>query len=166
MYDSKIIYRKNLKAWRERMRRLGKKVCASNGCFDLLHVGHIEYLHESAKYGDVLIIGCNGDESVRQLNGDGRPIQKEQDRATILCALKSVDFVSVFREKEAIGFLKAVQPDFYIKGGDYTLESMSQKEKDAVTKNGGKIIIAPLLNGKSSSLLIDKINAETAKIYE
>jgi len=146
------------------MRRHGNKVCASNGCFDLLHVGHIEYLHESAKYGDVLIIGCNGDESVRQLKGDGRPIQKEQDRATILCALECVDFVSIFREKEAVDFLKAVQPDFYIKGGDYTLESMNPKEREAVTKNGGKIIIAPLSNGKSSSSLIDKINAETAKL--
>ena len=146
------------------MRRLGKKVCASNGCFDLLHVGHIEYLHESAKYGDVLIIGCNGDESVRQLKGSGRPIQKEQDRATILCALECVNFVSIFREKEAVDFLKAVQPDFYIKGGDYTLESMNSKEREAVTKNGGKIIIAPLLNGKSSSSLIDKINAEAAKL--
>ena len=144
------------------MRRQGKKVCASNGCFDLLHIGHIKYLYESAKHGDVLIIGCNGDESVRQLKGQGRPIQKEQDRAIILCALECVDFVSVFQEKEAIGFLKAVQPDFYIKGGDYTLESMNPKEKDIVVKNGGEIIIVPLLKGKSSSSLIDKITTKAA----
>jgi|TARA_R110001592_G_scaffold88742_1_gene261257 rfaE bifunctional protein nucleotidyltransferase chain/domain len=158
MYSYKIINQSELPTWRKKITLQGKKICATNGCFDLLHAGHIKYLYESSKYADVLIIGCNGDESVRSLKGKKRPIQKEKDRAIILSALECVSFVSIFKEKEATNFLKAVKPDFYIKGGDYTLDSINKDEKEAVTKNGGTIIFAPMSEGKSSSFIISKIN--------
>ena len=157
MYDHKIISQSNLGAWRAKTKLQGKKVCATNGCFDLLHAGHIKYLYESSKYGDIFIIGCNGDASVRQLKGKDRPIQTEKDRALILSALECVNFVSIFEEKEAVNFLQVAQPDFYIKGGDYTLDSMDSQEKEAVTTYGGKIVLAPMLQGKSSSSIISKI---------
>jgi rfaE bifunctional protein nucleotidyltransferase chain/domain len=157
MYDHKIISQANLATWRAKTKAQGEKVCATNGCFDLLHAGHIKYLYESSKYGDIFIIGCNSDESVRQLKGNGRPIQTEKDRALILSALECVSFVSIFEEKEAVNFLQTVQPDFYIKGGDYTLDSMDRKEKEAVTTHGGKIVLASMLQGKSSSSIISKI---------
>ena len=100
MYDHKIISQSNLGAWRAKTKLQGKKVCATNGCFDLLHAGHIKYLYESSKYGDIFIIGCNGDGSVRQLKGKDRPIQTEKDRALILSSLECVNFVSIFEEKE------------------------------------------------------------------
>ena len=157
MYDYKIISQPNLATWRAKTKLQGKKVCATNGCFDLLHAGHIKYLYESSKYGDIFIVGCNSDESVRQLKGNGRPVQTEKDRALILSSLECVNFVSVFKEKEAVNFLQIVQPDFYIKGGDYTLDSMDKQEKEAVTTHGGKIIVAPMVQGKSSSSIISKI---------
>ena len=158
MYNYKIIGQSELSVWRKKITLQGKQVCATNGCFDLLHAGHIKYLYESSKYGDVLIVGCNGDESVRSLKGKKRPIQKEKDRAIILSALECVDFVSIFEETAATNFLKAVKPDFYIKGGDYSLDSIDKDEKEAITKNGGAIIFAPMSKGKSSSSIISKIN--------
>ena len=157
MYDHKIISQATLATWRAKTKLQGKKVCATNGCFDLLHAGHIKYLYDSSKYGDIFIIGCNGDASVRQLKGKDRPIQTEKDRALILSALECVNFVSIFEEKEAVNFLQVAQPDFYIKGGDYTLDSMDSQEKEAVTTYGGKIVLAPMLQGKSSSSIISKI---------
>ena len=137
MYDHKVISQEDLARWRTKTKLEGKKVCATNGCFDLLHAGHMKYLYESSQYGDIFIVGCNGDESVRQLKGVGRPIQTEKDRVLILSALECVDFVSLFEEKEAVNFLQVVQPDFYIKGGDYTLDSMDIQEKEAVIAGGG-----------------------------
>ena len=93
---------------------------ATNGCFDILHVGHVRYLAAARKLGDVLVVGLNGDNSVCQLKGEGRPVNREQDRAEVLAALESVDYVTIFPELRATNFLRAAQPAIYAKGGDYT----------------------------------------------
>src|SRR5437016_9981262 len=107
---------KDLPAWRERVRAQGKKLVVSNGCFDLLHLGHVTYLETARNLGDALLIGVNGDDAVRQLKGDSRPVNSESDRAAVLAALHSVDGVCIFTEKTATQFLAAAQPDVYVKG--------------------------------------------------
>ena len=107
----------------------------TNGCFDLLHVGHVTYLEAARNLGDCLLVGVNGDAGVRELKGTGRPINVEQDRAAVLAALQSVDALSIFPEATATRFLRLAEPDIYVKGGDYTLETLNQEERRAV-ENG------------------------------
>ncbi len=139
------------------MRGKGKRLVATNGCFDLLHVGHVTYLEEARRQGDALLVGLNGDESVRQLKGAGRPVNVESDRARVLAALESVDAICIFSEKSALRFLQVAQPDIYVKGGDYTLETLNQEERKAVETAGGKIVILPIVPGKSTTALLKKL---------
>ena len=148
----------NLPAWRAAMRASGKKLVVTNGCFDLLHIGHVIYLEAARNLGDALLIGVNGDDSVRQLKGDGRPVNSEADRAAVIAALQSVDAACIFAEKTATRFLAAAQPDIYVKGGDYTLETVNQDERRAVEQGGGCIVILPLVPGKSTTALLEKIS--------
>ena len=129
----------------------------TNGCFDLLHVGHVTYLEAARNLGDCLLVGVNGDAGVRELKGTGRPINVEQDRAAVLAALQSVDAISIFPEATATRFLRLAEPDIYVKGGDYTLETLNQEERRAVENAGGKIVIIPLVQGKSSSSMLEKM---------
>lgn len=129
----------------------------TNGCFDLLHVGHVTYLETARSHGDVLLVGLNGDSSVRQLKGAGRPLNTEQDRALLIAALQSVDAVCVFAETTATTFLEAAQPDVYVKGGDYTLETLNQDERRLVERCGGKVIVVPCVPGKSTSELLKRL---------
>ena len=131
----------------------------TNGCFDLLHLGHVTYLENARNLGDVLLIGLNGDDSVRQLKGEGRPVNGESDRAAVLAALESVDGVCVFSEVTANGFLARAQPDIYVKGGDYTLDTVNQEERRTVEQSGGTIRIIPFVAGKSTTALLKKIAA-------
>jgi len=139
------------------MRAGGKRLVVTNGCFDLLHVGHVTYLETARHHGDALLVGLNGDESVRQLKGPGRPIAPENDRAAVLGALESVDGVCIFAELTATRFLAAAQPDVYVKGGDYTLDTLNQDERQAVEQAGGRIVIIPFVPGKSTTATLKKI---------
>ena len=108
----------------------------TNGCFDLLHVGHVRYLRDARKLGDALAVGLNGDESVRALKGKGRPLNNEQDRAEVLAALSSVDYVAIFPEMRATRFLEMARPALYVKGGDYTSDTLDAEERAALEKSG------------------------------
>lgn len=147
----------NLAAWRAAVRASGKKLVVTNGCFDLLHPGHVTYLECARNQGDVLLLGLNGDDSVRQLKGEGRPVNSEADRAVVVAALQSVDGVCIFAEKTATRFLSAAQPDIYVKGGDYTLETVNQDERRVVENAGGRVVILPFVPGKSTTALLEKI---------
>ena len=156
-FREKIIPRDQLPERRATLRVRGKKLVVTNGCFDLLHLGHVTYLETARNLGDALLVGLNGDESVRQLKGEGRPVTTENDRAAVLAALECVDGVCIFAERTATRFLAAAQPDIYVKGGDYTLETVNQDERRAVEQAGGRIVIIPFVPGKSTTALLEKI---------
>ena len=157
-FRSKIIAWDKLPEWRKAMRAAGKKLVVTNGCFDILHLGHVTYLENARNSGDALLIGVNSDAAVRGLKGAGRPVNSETDRASVLAALQSVDGVCVFADTTAINFITAAQPDIYVKGGDYTLETLNQDERRAVESAGGKIVLVPFVPGKSTTGLLDKIS--------
>jgi len=156
-FRSKIIAWDQLPAWRAALRASGKKLAVTNGCFDILHLGHVTYLENARNFGDALLIGVNSDAAVRGLKGPTRPVNSETDRASVLAALQSVDGVCIFADTTATQFLAAAQPDLYIKGGDYTLETLNQDERRAVEAAGGKIILVPFVPGKSTTALLEKI---------
>jgi len=154
---TKIIRPEDFPAWRESTRASGKVWVATNGCFDLLHAGHVAYLEAARSLGDALLVGLNGDCSVRELKGPSRPLNAEADRARVLAALECVSAVVVFPEKRAVRFLSEARPDLYVKGGDYTLETIDQDERRAVESGGGRIVFIPFLPGRSTTGLVAKI---------
>ncbi|HEY6070606.1 MAG TPA: D-glycero-beta-D-manno-heptose 1-phosphate adenylyltransferase [Chthoniobacterales bacterium] len=139
------------------LRAAGKNIVATNGCFDLLHVGHVRYLKRARALGDVLIVGINSDESVRGLKGPGRPLINEKDRAEVLAALESVDLVTIFQEERATRFLELAAPHVYVKGGDYKKETLNAEERQALERIGAKIEIVPLEQGYSTTELIERL---------
>jgi rfaE bifunctional protein nucleotidyltransferase chain/domain len=139
------------------LRAAGKKLVATNGCFDLLHVGHVRYLQAARRLGDVLAVGLNGDRSVRELKGSGRPINNEGDRAEMLATLECVDFVTIFPEMRATQFILAAQPAIYAKGGDYTSETLNEEERAALQEVGAEIRIIPFEKGYSTSFLLEQL---------
>jgi rfaE bifunctional protein nucleotidyltransferase chain/domain len=155
-YRDKIIPLTKLAEWRASVRAARKRLVVTNGCFDLLHIGHVTYLEEARKYGDLLLVGVNGDTAVRELKGPLRPVNSEEDRAGVLAGLQSVKAVCIFPETRATEFLRLAQPDVYVKGGDYTLETLNQEERSVVEKTGGRIVLIPLVPGKSTSKLLEK----------
>ena len=155
--NTKIIDINQLAKRARKLRAAGKKVVATNGCFDLLHVGHVRYLEAARALGDVLAVGLNGDHSVRKLKGPGRPINNERDRAEVLAALECVDLVTIFPEMRAIQFISAAKPAVYAKGGDYTADRLNAEELAVLKKIGAEIRIIPFEKGYSSSLLIEKL---------
>lgn len=157
-FREKIIAWNQLPAWRAALRGTGKKLVVTNGCFDILHLGHVSYLESARGLGDALLVGVNGDDSARQLKGEGRPVNPEADRAAVLAALASVDGVCIFADQSAVKFLAAAQPDVYVKGGDYTLDTLNQEERRVVEAAGGKIVIFPLVPGKSTTALLKKVS--------
>ena len=154
---NKIIALARLSSESQRLQSEGKRIIATNGCFDILHVGHVRYLAAAKGLGDVLIVGLNGDESVRKLKGPGRPVNREQDRAEVLAAVESVDYVAIFTETRATKFLAAARPAVYVKGGDYTAETLDATERGALERTGTKIEIIPFEQGYSTSELFEKI---------
>ena len=156
-FKEKIIRWEELPAWREDLRRKGKRLVVTNGCFDLLHLGHVTYLETARNEGDALLVGMNGDKAVAELKGPDRPINQEQDRAGVLAALESVDGVCIFSEKTATRFLEAAKPDVYVKGGDYTVETLNAEERKAVQGAGAKIVIIPFVPDKSTTAVLKKI---------
>jgi D-glycero-beta-D-manno-heptose 1-phosphate adenylyltransferase len=157
-FREKIVSWEELPEWRSAMRKCGKRLVVTNGCFDLLHLGHVTYLESGRNLGDALLVGLNGDESVRELKGKGRPVNCETDRAAVLAALESVNGVCIFNERTATRFLSTAQPDIYLKGGDYTLETLNQEERRTVEEGGGNIVIIPFVPGKSTTELLKKIS--------
>jgi rfaE bifunctional protein nucleotidyltransferase chain/domain len=157
-FREKIIPWEQLPAWRAKLRASGRRLVVTNGCFDLLHLGHVTYLETARNQGQALLVGLNGDDSVRQLKGPQRPLNEEQDRAAVLAALESVDGVCIFAERAATRFLAAAKPDVYVKGGDYTLDTLNQEERQIVEQAGGSIVIIPFVPGKSTTGLLEKIS--------
>src|ERR1700751_5545177 len=129
----------------------GKTIVFTNGCFDLLHAGHVRYLAAAKRLGDILVVGLNGDASVRELKGEGRPLNSQEDRAEVMAALEAVDYVIIFAEKRVDTLLRRVRPHVYAKGGDYTANSLDPDEVAALKEIGAKIEILPLVPGKSTS---------------
>jgi len=156
-FREKIIAWEQLPEWRKAFRAAGKKLVVTNGCFDILHLGHVTYLESARNRGDALLVGINSDDATRQLKGAGRPVNSETDRASVLAALQSVDGVCIFADAAATEFLAAAQPDVYVKGGDYALDTLNQDERRAVESAGGKIVLVPLVPGKSTTSLLEKI---------
>ncbi|MEI8033192.1 MAG: D-glycero-beta-D-manno-heptose 1-phosphate adenylyltransferase [Chlorobiaceae bacterium] len=133
----------------------GQKVVFTNGCFDILHAGHVQYLAEARKLGDRLIIGLNSDTSVQRLKGPERPLCSEGDRATVLSALEAVDVVIIFDEETPQSLIEAVLPDILVKGSDWEIGQIAGA--DAVLRNGGKVLTVPLLEGRSTTGIVEKI---------
>jgi D-glycero-beta-D-manno-heptose 1-phosphate adenylyltransferase len=157
-FRDKIIPWEKLREWRTALRARGKTLVVTNGCFDVLHLGHVTYLEGAREQGDVLLVGVNADAAVRQLKGPGRPVNEECDRAAVVAALASVDGVCVFPDRTAERFLSVAQPDIYVKGGDYSLDTLDQNERREVERCGGKIVILPMVPGKSTTTLLKNIS--------
>ena len=143
--------RKRIAQWRF----LGKSIVFTNGCFDILHSGHISSLSAAAREADLLIVGLNSDSSTAKLKGKGRPINNEQARATVLAALLMVDAVVIFEEDTPKELITAIQPDVLVKGGDYTIDQIAGAKE--VQANGGRVVINPIMEGFSTSAIVDKI---------
>ena len=156
-FRAKIIPFARVAAWRESLRAAGRRLVVTNGCFDLLHAGHVTYLESARAQGDALLVGLNGDASVRELKGPDRPVVPEADRALVLAGLGCVDAVCLFTEVRAHHFLTLAQPDVYVKGGDYSLATLNPDERSAVEAAGGQIVFLPFLPGRSTSGLLAKI---------
>jgi glycerol-3-phosphate cytidylyltransferase len=151
-----IVERKNIKTLSERLKSDGKTIVFTNGCFDILHSGHVFYLQKAKQQGDILILGLNSDASVRRLKGEKRPINSEMDRAIVISELKSIDYVVIFEEDTPQEIISLIVPDKLVKGGDYKKEDVVGKE--IVESNGGEVVIIPFVDGKSTTNIINKIN--------
>ena len=139
------------------LRAAGKKLVATNGCFDLLHVGHVRYLQAARALGDFLVVGLNADRSVRELKGTGRPLTTENDRAELIAALQCVDLVTVFPQLRATQFIAAVRPAIYVKGGDYSRETLDEEERAMLKDIGAEVRLVPFQTGYSTTRLIEQI---------
>jgi rfaE bifunctional protein nucleotidyltransferase chain/domain len=144
-----------IKAIRSKLKAQDKKVVFTNGVFDLIHSGHVDYLSKAKKLGDVLIVGLNSDNSVKRIKGDKRPILKQEDRAFILSNLKPVDYVIIFDEDTPAKLISEIIPDILVKGADWAVEKIVGKE--AVEKNGGRVMNIEFVNDQSTSKIIDLI---------
>lgn len=153
-----VLRRENLADFVNKLHKSGKTIVATNGCFDILHVGHVRYLQKTKSFADYSIILLNSDKSVRSIKGPTRPINKELDRAEILCALSCVDYVVLFDEDSPRNLLDEIKPDVYTKGADYTMETLP--EADIMRKNGTRVEFISFVEGKSTTGIIEKINKE------
>jgi rfaE bifunctional protein nucleotidyltransferase chain/domain len=145
-------------AWR---RKRNQRIVFTNGCFDVIHRGHIEYLKFCKEHSDVVVVGLNSDSSVRAVKGPGRPIHNQLDRAAVLAALETVDYITIFNEPTPIDLIKKVRPDVLVKGQDWEKKGVVGAE--FVKSYGGRLILAPLVKGKSSTLIIERMKSQGAK---
>ncbi len=151
----KVLKREELAKTAESLHAAKKSIVTTNGCFDLLHVGHVRILQAAKQFGNVLIVGINSDESTRKLKGSGRPIMPESERAEVLASLACVDYVTIFPESTPLEFVRAVKPNIHVKGSDY---KASQLEEAAVVESfGGTLKILDLVPGKSTTSIVDRI---------
>jgi len=132
-----------------------KKIVTTNGCFDIIHVGHVRYLKQAKALGDVLVVGLNSDSSVKKLKGENRPVNGENDRAEVLSALDSVDYVVIFGEDTPVELLGKIKPDIHVKGGDYDINTLP--EAKIIQELGGKVVFISFVDGKSTTGIIEKI---------
>lgn len=153
-----IIDRSKIAEFCQVLRDGGQRIVFTNGCFDILHAGHVRYLKQARSYGDCLVLGLNTDASVRRLKGPERPINNEHDRAEVVGALKSVDYVVFFDEPTAEELIRQVHPDVYVKGGDYTIETLP--EGQIVLGYGGQVELVKLVEGRSTTNVIAKIQGQ------
>ena len=142
---------------RDEMENSGRQLVFTNGCFDLLHAGHVRYLQQARQLGHALAVGLNNDDSVRGLKGEGRPLNPEDDRAEVLAALGCVDYVVIFEGKRATNLLQAVRPHLYAKGGDYTPDSLDKDERQVLEAAGSEIRILPLVPGRSTTAVVQRM---------
>lgn len=156
-FRDKVVGWDQLTTWRQAVRQSGRRLVVTNGCFDLLHLGHVTYLENARNEGDLLLVGVNADAAVRELKGSGRPVNSEEDRALVLAALESVSAVTIFPQKTATEFLSFAQPDVYVKGGDYTLKTMNQEERKVVESAGGRILLLSFVEGRSTTATLKKL---------
>ena len=153
--------KQKVKARRELLRIIndlkaeGKRIVFTNGCFDLLHIGHVRYLEDAKALGDVLVVGVNSDASVRKLKGPKRPILPEEERTEILSGLGCVDYITLFDEMDPLKLIASLRPNVLVKGGDWTKEQTVGKE--VVERSGGEVVIIPFVKGASTSNLIETI---------
>lgn len=152
-----IIPQEHIRDTCDAARAKGAAIVFTNGCFDVLHAGHVRYLTKARAMGDFLVIGLNSDDSVRRLKGNGRPINTEDDRAEVLDALRAVDAVTIFGEPTAEALIAMVRPDVYVKGEDYTLETLP--EAKIVQEYGGRVEFVPLAEGRSTTNVIERIRS-------
>ena len=151
-----LLGRKNITEFVKKLHDAGKTVVATNGCFDILHVGHVRYLQKTKTFADYSIVLLNSDKSVKIIKGDSRPINNENDRAEVLMALSCVDFVVMFDEDSPAELLDEIKPDVYTKGADYTMDTLP--ERDIMIKNGTRVEFIDFVQGKSTTNIIEKIN--------
>ena len=156
---NKILDRSTLKNKLEALRKEGKKIAFTNGCFDILHVGHVRYLREAKKAGDILVLALNSDSSVRAIKGEERPLVSEEERAEVIAALEFIDFVTIFPELTPLELINYLKPDILIKGGDWPEDKVVGREE--VKKWGGRVVIIPEVEGKSTTNIVEKIK----KVY-
>lgn len=155
--ETKMMSLKKAYDWRNQLRRAGKRLVITNGCFDLLHRGHAEYLSRARKFGDALLIAINSDESVRAIKGKSRPIVCEDDRAYLLSSLMFVDAVVIFNTPRCTSLFLSLTPDIYVKGGDYNIDSIDKEEKAALLSVGAKIKFIKFIPGLSTTEILRKI---------
>jgi len=153
--NSKILTIRELKITMDNIGKGNKKLVFTNGCFDILHIGHIYYLYAASKLGDVLIVGVNGDDSVKQLKGSMRPIINARERTEIIAALEMVDYVTLFDSLTCSKLLQMIKPEVYVKGGDYSSETLPEEE--VVKDYGGKVEIIDRVKNRSTSQIINKV---------
>lgn len=153
--SDKVLTTARLRPVLDILRSSGRKIVFTNGCFDILHTGHVRYLAAARALGDLLVVGVNSDASVRGLKGDRRPVNSEQDRAEVLAALASVDYIVVFSEPDPYRVIKELQPDVLVKGGDWPVDKIIGG--DIVTARGGKVVNVPFVEGSSTTGTIEKI---------
>ncbi len=152
-----LLSRSLVEALAAEFRALGRTIVFTNGCFDILHIGHTSYLEAAKKLGDILIVGVNSDDSVRRLKGASRPINTQHDRATLLSSLRAVDYTCIFTEDTPLKLITDIQPDVLVKGGDYTPETIVGA--DIVRERGGHIVVLPFIEGKSTTRIIERIHS-------
>lgn len=157
MHQGRVITAEELSEVRVGMERSGRKLVFTNGCFDLLHAGHVRYLRQARALGDALAVGLNSDRSVRELKGEGRPLNPQDDRAEVLAALGCVDYVVIFDGQRATATIRLVRPHVYAKGGDYTPESLDAGERQALNEAGAQIRILPLVPGRSTTGVLERM---------
>ncbi len=155
---NKILDRKILQEKLDLLHKEGKKIAFTNGCFDILHVGHVRYLREAKKTADILVLALNSDTSVRSIKGEKRPLIPEEERAEILASLEFIDFITIFPELTPLELINYLKPDIIIKGGDWTEDKIVGR--DDVKKWGGRVIIIPEVEGKSTTNIVEKIKKE------
>lgn len=152
---NRILGREEAATLIESLKTQGKKVVFTNGCFDILHVGHLRYLEQAREQGDILVVGVNSDASVKRLKGPTRPINSELDRAEMLAGLKAVDYTVIFTEDTPVEIIEELKPSIHVKGGDYKKEDLPETE--VVERNGGEVRILMLVDGKSTTNVVNKI---------